>query len=58
MRRREFITLVGGAAAWPFAASTQRTEQMRRIGVLMAVSESDEAGQDRPAVNSAIDPLI
>jgi ABC-type uncharacterized transport system substrate-binding protein len=49
MKRREFITLLGGAVVLPLAARAQQPERMRRIGVLMSLAEDDPATKARVA---------
>ena len=57
LQRRDFITLLGGAAAWPLAARAQQRDRVRHIGVLMGGDENDPAAKLVSAFTQALADL-
>ena len=49
MKRREFIAIAGGVAAWPLAVRAQQSARLRRIGLLRVSTEDDARGKDHLA---------
>ena len=59
MRRRKFIALLGGATTWPLTARAQQPNQVRRIGVLMALAEDDPDSRPRvEAFQQGLEKLV
>jgi putative tryptophan/tyrosine transport system substrate-binding protein len=58
LRRRQFLTLLGGASAWPLEALAQQRERMRRIGVLMNTTADDPEQQSGVAVLLQALPIV